>query len=174
MPQCLQNLHASGFIGDDVRSLQTPDTLVNICPGDFLTAATVDSCRQAALISSVAWSSDLQTTQRAAKLVFEGVALSELDTDACVDAPDCIPYDNYVAAVPSKFRWSYEIVDAAGAAAPTTWVRGQGFSFGKNPDSNALVNNKIVKSSDSASIVFKAVDDSCGETLSMAMVRFAE
>jgi hypothetical protein len=174
MPQCLQNLDASGFMGDDVRSLQTPDTLVNICPGDFLTAATVSSCRQAALISTVAWDTNLQTTQRAAKLVFEGVALGELDTDACVDAPGCIPYDNYVAAVPSKFRRSYEIVDADGVAEPTTWVRGQGFSFGKNSGSNALVNNKIVKSSDSQSIVFKAVDDSCGETLAMAMVRFAD
>ena len=174
MPQCLDNMDASGFMGDDVRSFRVPNTLINICPGDFLTAATVDSCREIALISSVAWDTNLQTTQRAAKLVFEGVALSELDTDACVDAPDCLPYDNYVSAVPSKFRRSYEIVDANGVAAPTAWVRGQGFSFGKNASSNALVNNKIVKSSDSASIVFKAVDDSCGETLSRAMVRFAD
>lgn len=171
MPQCLQNLHAYGFMGDDVRSFRTPSTLINICPGDFLTAATVDSCREAALISSVAWNASLLQTQKDAKVAFEGVSLQELDTDACVDAPDCIPYDNYV--VPSKFRRSYEIVDTDGVAAPTTWVRGQGFTFGKNPDSNALVNNKIQKTSDADAIVFRAVDDSCGETLSMALVEFS-
>lgn len=171
MPQCLDNMDASGLMGDDVRSFQTPDTLVNICPGDFLQAATVSSCRQAKLISATPWNSSLLQTQKDAKVLFEGVSLQELDTDTCVDAPDCIPYDNYVA--PSKFRRSYEIMDTSGVAEPTTWVRGQGFTFAKNSGSNALVNNKIQKTSDADAIVFRAVDDSCGETLSRAMVEFA-
>jgi hypothetical protein len=174
MPQCLDNMDASGFMGDDVRSFQTPDTLVDICPGDFLKANTVNSCRQAALISTVAWNASLLQTQKDAKVAFEGVSLQELDVDTCVDAPDCIPYDNYVRARPSKFRRSYEIVHTDGVATPTTWVRGQGFTFGKNASSNALVNNKIQKTSDADAIVFRAVEDSCGETLGRAMVEYAD
>lgn len=171
MPNCLQNIDAYGQIGDDVRSMQVPDTLINICPGDFILGNTVESCLQMGLISEVAWNASLLQTQKDAKLVFNGVALSELDTDTCVDAPTCLPYDNYVA--PSKFRRAYTVVDTDGADAPTTWVRGQGFTFGKNPDANELVNNKIQKTSDADAIVFRAVADSCGETLAMAYVEFA-
>jgi hypothetical protein len=95
-----------------------------------------------------------------------------VDTDSCADPALCIPYANYVPY--SKWRRSYVIVDTNGAAAPTTWIRGQGFTFGKNPDSNSLVDNKIQKTSDPDAFVFRAVDDSCGETLAMAMVEFAE
>ena len=173
MPSCLQNIATGyGHEGDDVRSFQTPDTLIDICPGDFLAAATVASCRQAALISATTWDSDLLTTQKAGKVLFEGVSLFELDTDTCVDAPTCIPYANYVPY--SKFRRAYGIVDTDGADATTTWVRGQGFTFGKDPDSNLLVDNKIQTTSDADAIVFRAVSDSCGETLGVVVVEFAE
>jgi hypothetical protein len=171
MPNCLQNLHASGETGDDVRSMQTPDTLINICPGDFIVGNTVASCLQMGLISGTTWDTNLLTTQKAAKLLFKGIALSELDTDTCVDAPTCLPYANYVPY--SKWRRTYTVVDTAGAAAPTTWVRGQGFTFGKNPDSNNLVNYTIQKTSDALAIVFKATKDSCGDTLAMAEVEFS-
>jgi len=133
----------------------------------------VDSCREYALISATTWDTSLLVTQKAGKVLFQGVALSEVDTDTCHDPALCIPYANYVRALPSKFRRSYVIVGTDGVAAPTTWIRGQGFTFGKNPDSNNLVNNKIQKTSDADAIVFRAVDDSCGETLAMAMVEFA-
>ena len=172
MPNCLQNLHASGHTGDDVRAFTVPDPATdNICPGDFLAASTVASCRQVALISDTTWDTNLLTTQKAGKVLFEGVALSEVDTDACADAALCIPYANYVAG--SKWRRSYVIVDTDGAAAPTTWVRGQGFTFGKDPDANLLTNNTIQTTSDADAIVFRAVGDSCGDTLALAMVEFA-
>lgn len=171
MPNCLEVMHQSGHTGDDVRSFQTPDTLIDICYGDFIVANTVDSCRQMGLVSATTWNASLLQTQKDAKVLFEGVSLMELDTDTCVDAPSCLPYANYVPY--SKWRRTYTIVDANGAAAPTTWVRGQGFTFGKNPDSNALVDNKIQKTSDADAIVFRAVSDSCGETLAMAEVEFA-
>lgn len=171
MPQCLENLDAHGNYGHEIRSLQVPDTLVDICPGNFLTSATVSSCKQAKLISAVAWDTNLLTTQQNAKLVFEGVALGELDTSTCDEEQDCIPYAKYREG--SGFDRSYVIVDTDGTAAPTSWVEGQGFTFGKNPDSNALVNNKIQKTSDADAIVFRAIESSCGETLAVARVEFA-
>jgi len=89
----------------------------------------------------------------------------------CNDEPDCIPIARYNPG--SKFTRAYEIVDADGAAAPTTWVRGQGFTFAKNPSSNALVDNKIVKTSTSTHIVFKAVHDSGPDNQAYAEVEFS-
>lgn len=173
MPNCLQNLHASGHHGDDIREFTVPETPDPVCVGDFLKANTVGSCREYDLISDVAWDTNLATTQAAAKLLFEGVALSEVDTDACADHALCIPYANYVRALPSKFRRTYEIVGTDGLAAPTTWVRGQGFTFGKNPDANELSDHTIQKTSTAGEIVFRATEDSCGETLAWAEVEFA-
>lgn len=172
MPSCLQNIDAHGDYGHEHRSMQVPDTLVAICPGDFLTSATVSSCKQAKLMSDFAWDTNLATTQAAAKLVFEGVSLGELDTDACLEEPPCIPYAKYREG--SGFNRSYEIVDATGAAEPTTWVEGQGFTFGKNPDANELSDHTIQKTSTANLIVFRAINSSCGETLAVARVEFAD
>lgn len=171
MPNCLQVMDQSGQMGDDVRSFKTPETPTAVCYGDFLKANTVDSCREYAQISTVAWDTNLLTTQKAGKVAFEGVSLMEVDTDACHDPALCIPYDNYVPY--SKFRRSYTIVNTAGAPTPTAFVRGQGFTFGKNPDSDLLSNNTIQTTSDADAIVFRAVEDSCGADLAMAMVEFA-
>jgi hypothetical protein len=76
MPNCLQNLDASGHTGDDVRSFRVPETPIAVCPGAFLIAATVDSCREYNLVSSTTWNSSLLQTQKDAKTAFEGVALS--------------------------------------------------------------------------------------------------
>lgn len=173
MPNCLHNMDASGHTGDDVRSFVVPETPIAVCPGDFIQATTVDSCREYNLISATVWNTSALQTQKDAKVLFQGVSLMEVDTDECHDPALCIPYANYVRALPSKWRRSYVIVDTAGAAAPTTWVRGQGFTFGRNPDEDLLDNHTIQKTSDADAIVFRAVDDSCGETLAMAMVEFA-
>lgn len=173
MATCLNALYGSGFEGSDIRSLQIGDATPAICYGDFLNAVTVNSCRIATLISSVAWAGTLLATQQAAKLVFQGVSLLDVSDDVCAAPQDCVPYENYVRSVPNKFRRAYQIVDAAGVAAPTTWVRGQQFSFGKNPTSNLLSNNTITKTTDAAATVFRAVEDSCGDTLGWAMVEFA-
>lgn len=172
MPQCFDVMHQAGNYGNEVRSLEVPDTLVDICPGDFLTSATVDSCKQAKLMSAFTWDTNLATTQAAAKLVFEGVSLGELDANACLEEVDCIPYAKYRQG--SGFDRSYLIVDADGAEAPTTWVEGQGFTFGKDPDGNALSNNTIQKTSTANLIVFRAINSSCGETLARARVEFAD
>lgn len=171
MPTCLQNMSAHGNYGHEIRDLQVPTTLIDICPGDFLTSETVESCKQAKLMSAFTWDTNLATTQAAAKLVFEGVSLGELDNDACLTAPLCIPYAKYRQG--SGFDRSYEIVDADGVAAPTTWVEGQGFTFGKDPDSDALSDHTIQKTDTANLIVFRAIESSCGQTLAVARVEFA-
>lgn len=173
MPQCFDVMNQYGHHGNDVRSMGLPAVLVNICPGDFLGSDTVESALDAALISTdVAWDTNLATTQTSAKLVFQGVSLSEIEsTDGvCNDAPDCIPYAKYRQG--SGFTRAYRIVDAAGADEPTTWIQGQGFSFGKNPSSNLLSNNTIVKSSAAGAIVFRAVKDSGPTAKAYAEVEF--
>ena len=173
MPKCLDVMNQYGHHGNDVRSMGLPATLVDICPGDFLGSVTADSALVAKPISAdVAWDTNLVTTQTAAKLVFQGVALSEISaTDGnCNDAPTCIPYAKYRQG--SGFTRAYKIVDAAGAAEPTTWVQGQRFSFGKNASSNLLSNNTIVKSSTAGAIVFRAVKDSGANAQAYAEVEF--
>lgn len=171
MPTCLQNMSAHGNYGTDIRDLQVPTTLVNICPGDFLTSAVVNSCKQVKLLSALAFGASLAASQEAAKLVFEGVSLGELDADACLTAPLCIPYAKYRQG--NGFDRSYKIVDANGANAPTTWVEGQGFTFGKDPLSNKLSDKTIQKTSTANLIVFRAIESSCGQTLAVARVEFA-
>jgi hypothetical protein len=172
MPNCLQNMSAHGNYGHEIRDMRVPTTLIDICPGDFLTSVTVDSCKEPALMSGFTWDTDLATTQAAAKLVFEGVSMGELDADACLTPPLCIPYAKYRQG--TGFDRSYEIVDADGAAAPTTWVEGQGFTFGKDPDSDALSDHTIQKTDTANLIVFRAIESSCGQTLSVARVEFAD
>lgn len=176
MPLCRDVMHQYGQIpdGNDIQPMSLPSTLVDICPGDMLGSDTTDSRLVAKPISAdVAWDTNLATTRVNAKAAFKGVALSEVDsTDGtCNDAPTCIPVARYVAG--SKFTRAYKIVDDNGAAAPTTWVRGQGFTFAKNPSSNALVDDCIVKSSTSGHIVFKAVKDSGPENQAYAEVEFS-
>lgn len=176
MPRCPNVMHQYGnYPGvEDSNSMALPDTLVDICEGDFLGSDTADSTLVAKPISAdVAWDTDLATTRVNAKAAFKGVALGSIDADdgVCNDAPDCIPIARYRAG--SKFTRAYEIVDADGAAEPTTWVRGQGFTFAKNPSSNALVDNKIVKSSTAAHIVFTAVHDSGVDAQAYAEVEFS-
>lgn len=172
MPQCLQNLDAHGNYGREIRSMQVPDTLVDICPGDFLTSATVASCKQAKLASAFTWDTNLATTQAAFKLVFEGVSLGELDNDACLEEPTCIPYAKYRQG--SGFDRSYQIVDTDGADTTTTWVEGQGFTIGKASGSNALSNYKVQKTDTANLIMFRAINSSCGETLGTVRLEFAD
>lgn len=170
--RCPQRLSQGGFHGDETRSMLIPDPLVAVCPGDFLTSTTVGSELEAALISTVAWNTSLLQTQKDAKVVFRGVSLAFVDTDTCFEQEARIPYAHYRQG--SHFLQEYEIVDATGAAAPTTWVQGQGFTFAKNPSSNALVNNKIQKTSDPLAIVFRAVRDSGAVNQATALVEFAD
>lgn len=169
--RCPGRMTQGGFHGTETRNMLIPDPLVEVCPGDFLTSTTVSSEKEAALISTVAWNTSLLQTQKDAKLVFEGVSLAFVDTDTCHEQEAKIPFALYRQG--SHFTQEYEIVDTNGAAAPTTWVAGQGFTFGKNPSSNALVNNKIQKTSDAAAIVFRAVRDSGAVSLGSALVEFA-
>lgn len=171
MPQCLQNLDAHGNYGHDIRHMAVPDTKVDICPGDFLTSATVGSEKQAKLMSDFTWDTNIATTQAAAKLVFEGVSLQELDASACIEAPACIPYAKYRQGV--GFDRSYVIVDSTGAETPTTWVEGQGFTFGKNPDANELSDHTIQKTDTSNLIVFRAIESSGATSQATARVEFA-
>jgi len=176
MPRCPNVMHQYGNYPErkDSNSMALPETLVDICEGDFLGSDTSDSVLVAKPISAdVAWDTDLATTLVAAKAAFKGVALGQIDASdgVCNDAPDCIPIARYRAG--SSFTRAYQIVDAAGAAAPTTWVRGQGFTFAKNPSSNALVDDKIVKTSTSGHIVFRAVHDSGADAQAYAEVEFA-
>lgn len=171
MPRCLQNLDAHGEYGTDIRAMELPETLVDICEGDFLTSSTADSLKHAKLLSTVAWDTNIATTRVNAKAVFEGVALQQVDNASCFDNDEQLAYAKYRQGV--GFQRSYEIVDDAGAAAPTTWVEGQGFTFAKNPSSNALVNNKIVKTSAANQIVFRAVKSSGPNNQTHALVEFA-
>lgn len=172
MPRCMQNLQAHGNYGEEIRSLKTPETLVDICPGDFLLQNT-DSVgeSEAKLLSAFTWDTNIATTRVAAKAVFFGVSLGEVENNDCMDNDECFPVALYRQG--SGFTRSYEIVDDAGASAPTTWVKGQGFTFAKNPSSNALVNSKIVKTSTANQIVFRAVHDSGPDNQSYAEVEFA-
>lgn len=177
MPRCPNVMHQYGnYPGvEDSNSMALPDTLVDICEGDFLGSDTSDSMLVAKPISAdVAWNTNLATTREDAKVAFKGVSLGQVSASdgTCNDAPDCIPIARYRPG--SKFTRAYEIVDDAGAAAPTTWVRGQGFTFAKNPSINALVDDKIVKSSTANQIVFRAVHDSGPDSMAYAEVEFAE
>ena len=172
MPRCLQNLDAHGEYGNEIRAMELPETLVDICEGDFLISTTnSDSEKCAKLLSGFTWDTDLATTRVAALAVFEGVALGQVDNTTCFDNDAKVPYAKNRKG--SGFQRAYEIVDAAGAAAPTTWVEGQGFTFAKNPSSNALVNNKIVKTSTANQIVFRAVKSSGPDSQTHALVEFA-
>jgi hypothetical protein len=97
--------------------------------------------------------------------------LPHSEDGVCNARPDGIPIARYRAG--SSWTRAYQIVDASGVAEPTTWVRGQGFTFAKNASSNALVNDKIVKSSTAAHIVFKAVNDSGPTATAYAEVEFS-
>ena len=175
MPNCLHAMHQYGnvpLLYADTQPMELPATLVDMCEGDFLGSDTADSRLVAKLISlDVAWDTNLATTLLAAKLAFQGVNLVQVDDDSCATRPNTTTIARYRAG--STFTRAYEIVDAAGAAAPTTWVRGQGFTFAKNPASNALVDSKIVKSSVAGEIVFRAVKDSGPDNVAYAEVEFA-
>lgn len=176
MPLCRDVMNQYGQIpdGNDIQPMSLPSDLVDICPGDMLGSDTTDSRLVAKPISAdVAWDTNLATTRVNAKAAFKGVALSEVESSdgTCNDAPTCIPVARYVAG--SKFTRAYKIVDDAGAAAPTTWVRGQGFTFAKDPSTNALVDDCITKTSTANQIVFKAVKDSGPENQAYAEVEFS-
>lgn len=172
MPRCIHNLKAIGEYGREIGSLKTPETLVDICPGDFLTRNTdSDGESEAKLLSAFTWDTNLATTRVAAKAAFYGVSLGEVENNDCMQNDDCIPVAQY--RVGNGWLGNYEIVNDAGAAAPTTWVKGQKFTFAKNPSSNALVNNKIVKTSTTNQVVFEAVEDSGPDNQTHALVKFA-
>ena len=176
MPNCpdVRNQYGKYCRDEDSSSMELPTTLVDICTGDFLGSDTTDSRLVAKPISSdVAWNTDLATTRVDAKAAFKGVAQGEIDSEdgVCNARPDGIPIARYRAG--SSWTRAYQIVDASGVAEPTTWVRGQGFTFAKNASSNALVNDKIVKSSTAAHIVFKAVSDSGPTSTAYAEVEFS-
>ena len=171
MPSCLQNLDAHGEYGNDIRSMNLPETLVDICEGDMLISSTANSEKCAKLLSGFTWDTNLATTRVAALAVFEGVALTQVDNTTCFDNDAKVAYAKNRKG--TGFQRSYEIVDDAGAAAPTTWVEGQGFTFAKNPSSNALVNDKIVKTSTSNQIVFRAVKSSGATSQTHALGEFA-
>ena len=170
---CLDVMHQYGEYpdGNDLQAMEIPEVSVDVCAGDFLYSTTADSRLHAKKISSLAWTTDLATTRVAAKAAFVGVALGEFDSGTCHDAQIDIPIAKYRAG--SKFTRSYEIYNDAGAATPTTWVRGLGFTFAKNPSSNALLNDKIVKTSTAGHIVFRAVKDSGPSDQARAEVEFA-
>jgi hypothetical protein len=176
MPQCFDCMYQQGHYGNgviEVRHMNVPDPAVDVCPGDFLTSqALMTSEKEAVLISSVAWDTNLATTQENAKLVFEGVSAGEYEANACIEQEPTMPYWKYRQG--TGFARSYEIVDAAGAADPSTWLEGQGFTFGKNSSSNALVNNKIQMTSNSDLIVFRAITSSGPTAMARATVEFAE
>ncbi len=175
MPRCLNVMHQYGQVPavTDIRHMTPPDTLVDMCFGDFLGSDSSTGVLKAALIQTdQAWDTNLSTTQKAAKVKFQGVNLQEIDDadGVCNDAPDCIPFALYRQG--STFQRAYKIVDVNGAAAPTTWTRGQGFTFGKVSGSNLLSNDTIQKSSDADEIVFIAVNDSGAESQAYALVEF--
>jgi hypothetical protein len=169
-------MHQYGHVPGDaeIRTLSLPDTLVDICPGDFLGSDTTTGVLTAALIQTdQAWDTNLTTTQVAAAAKFIGVSLQEIDSSdgVCNDRPDCIP----VAwrRTGNRFRRAYRIVDTDGADAPTTWIIGQGFTFGKVAGSNLLSNNTIQKSTTAGDIVFRAVKSSGPDAVAYAEVEFS-
>ncbi len=176
MPNCLDVMNQYGHVPaeTDIRHLTVPDTLVDMCEGDFLGSDSSTGVLKAALIQTdQAWDTNLTTTQVAAAAKFIGVALSQVNDDdgVCNDAPVSIP----VAwrRTGSSFRRAYKIVDTAGAAAPTTWVIGQGFTFGKVAGSNLLSNSTIQLSTTSGDIVFRAVKSSGALAQGYAEVEFS-
>lgn len=177
MPLCLDVMHQYGNYpdGQDIQSMALPDTLVDICEGDFLSSDTANSLLVADLVSDdITWNASLTQTQQDAAAAFKGVALGQISaTDGtCNDRPDCIPIARY--RVGSKFTRAYKIVGTDGVATPTTWVRGQGFTFGKDPDNNLLTDNTIQLSTTSADIVFRAVKDSGPTAQAYAEVEFGD
>lgn len=173
MPQCLDNMYQQGYYGADidVESMAVPSPAVDICPGDFLVADTsVAGITEAKLLSAFTWTTNLATTRTNAKAAFRGVSAGEYGTEDCIQQEDCLPYWRYNKG--NGWLRSYLIADDAGAAAPTTWHAGQLFTFAKNPSSNALVNNKIVKTSDASVAVFRAPNASGTEDQTRAMVEF--
>lgn len=175
MPNCLNVMHQYGNAGNDIRSMSLPAELVDICEGDFLGGVDTTGVKTAQPISAnVAWDTNLATTQIAAKAALEGVSLFQVDaTDGvCNDAPTCIPYAKYRQGV--GFTRAYEIVGVDGVASPTTWVEGAGFTIGKNPDSNALVNDKIQRTDVANEIIFRAVKSSGAVSQGYAEIEFAD
>ena len=174
MPQCLDCMHQQGNFGNgviDTESMAAPSPAVDICEGDFLVADTsATGVTEAKLLSAFTWTTDLATTRTNAKAAFRGVSAQEYGTEECITQEECLPFWRYNRG--NGFRRSYLIADAAGALAPTTFQQGQLFTFAKNPSSNALVNSKIVKTSDTAVAVFRAVSDSGPDNVSRATVEF--
>lgn len=176
MPNCLDVMNQYGHVpGEtDIRTLAVPDTIVDMCEGDFLGSDSSTGVLKAALISTdQAWDNNLTTTQVAAAAKFIGVSLYQTDAGdgECNDAPTCIPFA--WRRTGSSFRRAYKIVDVNGAAAPTTWVIGQGFTFGKVAGSNLLSNNTIQLSTTSGDIVFRAVKSSGPLAQGYAEVEFS-
>ena len=176
MPQCLDVMNQYGHVpgSADIRTMSLPTTLVDVCPGDFLGSDTTTGVLTAALIQTdQAWDTNLTTTQVAAAAKLVGISLAEVSsTDGvCNTAPTCIP----VAwrRTGSSFRRAYKIVDVNGAAAPTTWIIGQGFTFGKVAGSNLLSNNTIQLSTTAGDIVFRAVKSSGADAVAYAEVEFS-
>jgi hypothetical protein len=69
MPRCLDVMNQYGHVpGEtDIRHMSLPDTLVDICPGDFLGSDSSTGVLTAALIQTdQAWDTNLTTTQVAA------------------------------------------------------------------------------------------------------------
>lgn len=172
MPNCFDRMHQYGEYpdGNDLQAIKLPDEVVDICDGDMLASTTVDNELRALKISDVSWSTDLAGTRVAAKAAFKGVALAEVDATGCRDMQTEIPIAVYRAG--SKFTRSYRIVDASGAPTTAQWVRGQGFTFAKDPDGNRLLNDAVTASSTAGHIVFKAVKDS-GPAQSRVEVEFS-
>ena len=174
MPQCLDCMYQQGNIGNgviDTESMAAPNPAVDICEGDFLVGDTgTAGAVEAKLLSAFAWTTNLATTRTNAKAAFRGVSAGEYGTEECITQEDCLPFWRYNKG--NGFRRSYLIADDTGALAPTTFQQGQLFTFAKNPSSNALVNTKIVKTSDASVAVFRAVHDSGADNVDRAMVEF--
>ena len=66
MPRCLEVMHQYGQVPavTDIRHMTPPDTLVDMCPGDFLGSDSATGVLKAALIQTdQAWDTNLATTQ---------------------------------------------------------------------------------------------------------------
>lgn len=173
MPQCFDNMYQLGDSGPvhNFSSVQVPDVAVDICPGDFLTANTATTgVTKAARLQDFPWTTNLTTTRTNAKAAFLGVSMGEVGTEECIEQRDDLPYARYVGA--GTFRRSYKIMNDSGVATPTTWQANQLFTFAKNPSSNALLPNCIVKTSDPAVAVFRAPKASGPEVQGRALVEF--
>ena len=176
-PKCRDNMYQLGNTGHDCDFLHlaAPDPAVDICPGDFLTAITsATGISEAQLLSDWSvggWTTDLATTLPLAVAAFVGVSAQEYGTEECITQPDCLPYHRKLKG--NGFRRPYEICDASGVAAPTTWRVGDGFTFAKDPSGNVLLDNKVTKTSTANQIVFRAVNDSGPDAKARVLVEFA-